>query len=73
MSSVAYGNVLIEFLKEIIDWCLTKVNSTSDDYIVQLINIICLIYNRNLKYIDENSTHFINHRIIELYYKPYFV
>ena len=64
-----HGNLIVLFLKETIDWCLSKVNTKSDSYMMLIINYICSIYNNNSNYINQNSPNFKNHKIIEVYNK----
>jgi hypothetical protein len=64
-----HGHLIVLFLKETIDWCLSKVNTTSDSCMMLMIDSIGSIYNKNSNYINQNSPNFKNHKIIEAYNK----
>ena len=70
MSIISYGKILIIFIEKILDWCATKINSTSDDYLMQIISLICVIYNKNSNFINKNASYFKSNKILNAYNNP---
>ena len=67
LSSVPYGRMVLLFLRKIIDWCTKKVSQTSDDYVIKMINAICVTYNNNSAFINEVAPYLKNQKIFEVY------